>query len=170
MSQHRKHRGMRTQKLVADYMRENGWPFADSAGAGRQGVDITGTVDLAIEVKARADLSPLAWVRQAEAAAGGRLPFAVFRPNGMGETPERFLAMIRFGDLVALLRAAGYGDGLGQQERPLERDLSDFHAERVSQVPPTPDRPLGRDWVAYCDRLTREAALRAVPREDEDDE
>lgn len=110
MSQHRKHRGYRTQKIVAEYLRAHGWPFAESTGASRQGADVTGTVDIAVEVKARADLSPLAWVRQAEGAADGRLPFAVFRPNGMGEHPEQFLAMLRFGDLVQLLADAGYGD------------------------------------------------------------
>jgi hypothetical protein len=110
-TQHRKHRGMRTQLLVAQYLAGRGWPFADSAGAGRNGADITGTPDIAVEVKARTDLSPLAWVRQAEAAAGGRLPFAVFRPNGMGEHPGEFLAMLRLGDLVEVLRDAGYGSG-----------------------------------------------------------
>ena len=111
MSQHRKRRGMRSQKLVAEYLAAHGWPFAQSAGAGRNGADITGTPDIAIEVKARTDLSPLAWVRQAESAANGRLPFVAFRPNGMGEHPEDFLAMLRLGDLVQLLRDAGYGDG-----------------------------------------------------------
>lgn len=110
MSNHRKARGMRTQLLVAEYMQKHGWPFATSAGAGRSGVDILNTPDVAVEVKARTNLSPLAWVRQAEKDADGRLPLAVFRPNGMGEHPDRFLAMLRFGDLVALLRAAGYGD------------------------------------------------------------
>ena len=109
MSQHRKHRGMRTQLLVAEYLKVHGWPFAESAGPGRSGVDILGTPDIAVEVKARADLSPLAWVRQAEQVADGRLPFAVFRPNGMGEHPEDFLAMIRFGRQVELLNQAGYG-------------------------------------------------------------
>lgn len=110
MSQHRKRRGMKTQALVAELMRGRGWPFAESAGAGRSGADVTGTPDVAVEVKARAGLDPLAWVRQAEGAADGRLPFAVFRPNGMGEHPEQFLAMIRFGDLLDLLTEAGYGD------------------------------------------------------------
>ena len=55
-------------------------------------------------------------------------------------------------------------------ETPLGADLSHADAERVSQVPPTPDRPLERDWAHYCHEVTREAALRAVPREDEDDE
>lgn len=109
MSQARKRRGMRTQLLVTEYLRANGWPFAESAGAGRSGTDVLGTPDIACEVKARTDLSPLAWVRQAEAAADGRLPFVAFRPNGMGETPETFLAMLRLSDLVQLMREAGYG-------------------------------------------------------------
>ena len=109
-TQHRKARGMRTQLLVAEHLRDNGWPHATSAGSGRSGVDILGTLDVACEVKARANLDPLAWVKQAEKDADGRLPFAVFRPNGMGETPGRFVAFLRLEDLVALLRAAGYGD------------------------------------------------------------
>lgn len=110
MSQHRKARGMRTQLLVADYLKDHGWPHATSAGAGRAGVDVLNTPDIAVEVKARTDLSPLAWVRQAEKEADGRLPFAVFRPNGMGEHPGQFLAMLRLSDLVKLLQEAGYGD------------------------------------------------------------
>lgn len=109
MSQHRKHRGMRTQLLVAEHLQAHGWPFAESAGSGRAGADILGTPDIAVEVKARTELRPLAWVRQAEQAADGRLPFAVFRPNGMGEHPEQFLALIRLGELTALLNRAGYG-------------------------------------------------------------
>lgn len=111
MTNHRKARGMRTQLLVTEHMKDNGWPFATSAGAGRAGSDVLNTPDVSVEVKARANLSPLAWVKQAEDAADGRLPFVVFRPNGMGEHPEQFLAMLRFGDLIQLLREAGYGDG-----------------------------------------------------------
>ena len=109
MSQHRKSRGMRTQLLVAQYLREHGWPFAESAGSGRSGADITGTPDISVETKARSDLSPLAWVRQAEGAADGRLPLVTFRCNGQGEDASKYLAMLRLGDLVALLQAAGYG-------------------------------------------------------------
>lgn len=111
MTQHRKRRGMRTQALVADYLRTRGWPFAESAGAGRSGADITGTPDIAVEVKARTDLSPLAWARQAESAADGRLPFVVFRPNGMGEDVGQWLVMARMSDFTQVLRRAEYGDG-----------------------------------------------------------
>ena len=82
-TQSRKHRGYKTQKIVADHLAARGWPFAESAGAGRSGSDITGVPGLAIEVKARADFSPMAWVRQASLNDG--LPMVTFRPNGMGE-------------------------------------------------------------------------------------
>jgi len=36
------------------------------------------------------------------------LGFACFRLNGQGEKPEEYVAMLRLGDLVELLRAAGY--------------------------------------------------------------
>src|SRR5699024_94630 len=49
MSQNRKRRGYRTQKVVADWLRENGWPHATSTGAGRQGADVENVPDLAIE-------------------------------------------------------------------------------------------------------------------------
>ena len=110
MNQHRKHRGMRTQRLVADHLATRGWPYAESAGAGRSGADVTGTPDIAVEVKARTGFDPLAWIRQAEAASDGRLPFVVVRCNGQGEQAADYPALIRFGDLVELLNAAGYGD------------------------------------------------------------
>ena len=127
MSQARKHRGMRTQKLVAQYLADHGWPFAESAGAGRSGSDVTGTLDIAVEVKARTNLDPLGWVRQAEQAAQGRLPLAVVRCNGQGEDAGRYVAMVRFDQLVQLLREAGYGDGsiVTTTREPVETDPLD---------------------------------------------
>ena len=110
MSQHRKYRGYRTQAVVAEWFSRHGWPFAESAGAGRQGSDLTGTPDIAVEVKARADFNPLAWVRQAQSGAKGRLPFVVIRCNGQGETPDAYPVIIRLDDFTQLLRDAGYGD------------------------------------------------------------
>ena len=108
MSQHRKARGMRTQLLVADYMKAHGWPFAESTGASRQGSDVTGVPGLAVEVKARRDLAPKAWLKQAAANPG--LPFVVFRPDGVGETTvPTWPCLIRFSDLIDLLHQAGYG-------------------------------------------------------------
>lgn len=111
MSQHRKHRGYRTQKVAAEWFAARGWPYAESTGASRQGADITGTPDIAIEVKARRAFSPLEWIRQARAAADGRLPFVVFRCDGQGEqSVGEWPVLIRLEDFTRLLHEAGYGD------------------------------------------------------------
>lgn len=111
MTQHRKHRGYASQSAVATWFRTRGWPFATSAGAGRQGSDVENMPDVAVEVKARRGLDPAAWVRQAVAAADGRLPIVVFRPDGMGEKSiADWPCLIRLADLTDVLLAAGYGD------------------------------------------------------------
>lgn len=107
-SQSRKARGMRSQRVVAQWFAERGWPFAESTGAGRSGVDVTGIPGLACEVKARTELQPKAWLRQADREAG--LPFVVFRMNGVGE--ERvgeWGVMLRLDRFTELLHAAGFG-------------------------------------------------------------
>ena len=110
MSQHRKHRGYESQRIVADYLKTHGWPFAEPVGAGRPGADITGTVTLAVEVKARSGFDPAAALRQAEDAADGRLPFVVLRLNGQGPASvEEWPVVIRLGRFVEVLREAGYG-------------------------------------------------------------
>ncbi|PRX95602.1 hypothetical protein CLV72_109211 [Allonocardiopsis opalescens] len=112
MTTHRKRRGAETQRAVAAYLAENGWGYATDAGAGRGGVDILGTPGLDIEVKARRDLSLMAWLRQA-AGTGGGLPIVVHRPDGMGlASVDLWPATLHLGQLVPVLRAAGYGDPL----------------------------------------------------------
>lgn len=109
-SQHRKHRGMRTQADVAEYLQANGWPFAESAGAGRSGSDVTG-VPFDVEVKARRGLNIHALLAQLEArAAEGRLGFGVLRLDGQGPASiDRWPVVLTLADMVALLKAAGYG-------------------------------------------------------------
>lgn len=112
-TQNRKHRGLRTQLVVANYLTTHGWPYAQSTGAGRSGSDITGVPGLFVEVKARANFDPMAWLKQANASAtlAGGLPLVTFRPNGMGETTiASWPCIVRLADLVELLHAAGYGD------------------------------------------------------------
>ena len=101
---------MRTQKVVAEWFRTHGWGFAESTGAGRSGSDILGVPGLAIEVKARSDLQPQAWLRQAEGEPG--LPLVVFRLNGVGESRVgEWGVLMRLDRFTELLQEAGYGDG-----------------------------------------------------------
>lgn len=102
MANHRKHRGYRTQKVIADYLK-TWFPYADTAGAGRQGEDILNVPTLSIEVKARADFQPLAWIKQAESNANGKLPMVIMRCNGQGEDAGQYLAFARLDDLMPVL-------------------------------------------------------------------
>jgi hypothetical protein len=109
---HRRQRAWETQRAVAGYLATNGWPFATDVGAGRPGCDILGVPGISIEVKARRDFSPLAWVRQAGKQAG--VPVCVHRPDGMGPaTVAQWPVTMRLEDLVTLLRQAGYGSPIG---------------------------------------------------------
>ena len=63
-SQSRKHRGYRSQKVLAMYLAENGFPFAESTGAGRSGSDITGCIGVDWEVKARTGFNPSSAITQ----------------------------------------------------------------------------------------------------------
>ena len=111
-SQARKHRGYRSQKVLAMYLAENGFPFAESTGAGRSGSDVTGTVGIDWEVKARAGFSPGATLKQLKDRGSELdLKVAVLRLNGQGEASiGDWVALLSFEQLVGLLREAGYGD------------------------------------------------------------
>jgi hypothetical protein len=106
MSQSRKHRGFRTERVVADYLRR--WWEGAVVGRG-SGRDIL-NVPFDCEVKARTGLDVVGTLRQIEnrTKESGLLGFATFRCNGQGENAEQYVAMLRLGDLVELLRAAGY--------------------------------------------------------------
>jgi len=106
MSQSRKHRGFRTERVVAEYLRR--WWEGASVGRG-SGRDIL-NVPFDCEVKARTGLDVSGTLRQIETrtAKSGLLGFACFRLNGQGEQAENYVAMLRLGDLVELLEAAGY--------------------------------------------------------------
>jgi hypothetical protein len=102
MANHRKTRGYRTQKVIADYLKQ--WfPYADTAGAGRQGEDILNVPTISIEVKARSDFQPLAWIKQAESNAAGKLPMVIMRCNGQGEDAGQYLAFVKLKDIMPIL-------------------------------------------------------------------
>jgi hypothetical protein len=127
-SQSRKHRGYDTQRIVADYLAGNGWPYAQSTGAGRSGTDVTGTPGLHWEVKARRGLNLAADLRQA-AGHGEGLPILVIRLDGFGPVSiAEWPAVLRLGDLVRLLRQAGYGNPPGL-ELPAADTLADVYTE-----------------------------------------
>ena len=106
MSQSRKHRGCRTERVVAEYLKR--WWEGASVGRGN-GRDIL-NVPFDCEVKARTGLDIKGTLRQIEARTteSGLLGFACFRLNGQGEQPSDYVAMLRLGDLVQLLLEAGY--------------------------------------------------------------
>jgi|LauGreSuBDMM15SN_2_FD.fasta_scaffold140879_2 hypothetical protein len=107
MSQSRKHRGFRTERVVAEYLRR--WWEGASVGRG-SGRDIL-NVPFDCEVKARTGLDVKGTLRQIEdrTAKSGLLGFACFRLNGQGEHASDYVAMLRLSDLVGLLLEAGYG-------------------------------------------------------------
>jgi hypothetical protein len=120
MSQSRKHRGFRTERVVAEYLRQ--WWDAASVGRG-SGRDIL-NVPFDCEVKARTGLDVVGTLRQIESrtSESGLLGFATFRLNGQGEHAEDYVAMLRLSDLVELLLAAGYKDRKDVvQESEIER-------------------------------------------------
>jgi hypothetical protein len=101
-SQHRKHRGFRTERVVAQYL-STVWQNA-TVGRG-SGKDILG-VPFDCEVKARKAFQPLSYLAQLKArtSVSGELGFAVMRLNGQGESPEDYACIIRLEDLLPLLQ------------------------------------------------------------------
>lgn len=112
MSQSRKYRGYASQRIVAEFMAGNGWPFAESTGAGRSGTDVTGVPGIDVEVKARRNLNLPALISQmSDRRVPGVFPMAVVRPDGAGPaTVGQWPAVVPLSDLLDLLRQAGYGD------------------------------------------------------------
>jgi len=100
-----------TQHAAAAQVRGRGWPYAEAVGNGRQGVDVTGTPGLSIEVKSLTDdRRPAAMLKQAMRRAG--LALVIYRPPGYGPaTIDDWPCILRFEDVCKLLAAAEYGDG-----------------------------------------------------------
>jgi hypothetical protein len=109
-NQSRKHRGYATQRIVAEYLQEQGWKHALPVGAGRDGSDITGIDGLDIEIKARTNLDLSGLMRQLyDRKANKGMGVGVLRLNGQGEkSVEQYVAVLTLADLVYLLQASGY--------------------------------------------------------------
>ena len=146
MSDARKRRGRQSEHVVADYLRRNGFDHAEPVGAGRSGTDVTGTPGIDWEVKARRGLNLAGLLRQlGERAAQERLGVGVVRLDGQGPASvETWAAVLTLADLVALLRAAGYGtpharpdDWTDPAPRVLPDDLDGWRC--ACGVPTLPD-------------------------------
>ena len=114
----RKQRGRESERIVADYLRARGWPFAEPVGAGRPGADITGTPSLAVEVKARRELRLTEWLKQARRDPG-RVPLLVVRGDGQGPTTvHEWAAVLPLEVAVEILRDAGHGEPIDHPHTP----------------------------------------------------
>jgi hypothetical protein len=100
-TQSRKHRGYRTQRVVAEYLRA-WYPYAEPTGAGRQGSDILGT-PFDVEVKAVTKFSPLGWIKQIKERKSDKLGFVVLRCNGQGEKVEDYVVLIPMSEFMKVL-------------------------------------------------------------------
>jgi hypothetical protein len=96
----RQARGRRTQVVIAAWLRDHGWRGVRSPVGAETGQDIKGwTGDHSIEVKARADFDPLAWLKQAKKnAKPDQRPVAIIRCNGQGEDAGEYLVIRRLED------------------------------------------------------------------------
>jgi len=121
-SQARKHRGLRTERVVAQYLSQ--WWKGAAVGRGN-GKDIV-NIPIDIEVKARTSFNPMEWLRQSRKRTekSGELNVVVCRMNGQGEVVEDYLAFLKFSDLVQLLIKAGYADIQGDTVNLIPEDCS----------------------------------------------
>jgi hypothetical protein len=116
-SQARKHRGFRTERVVAEYLSTQWAGACVERGSGKDIVN----VPFDVEVKARAGFQPLAYIKQLKArtSISGELGFGVIRLNGQGEDAAEYACIIRLADLLPLL-ILKYGHLTSQ---PTEADI-----------------------------------------------
>ena len=103
-------RGLRLQNALAAYLR-HWWPLAESAGAGRNGTDVTNTPGVVWESKTARAFKPTQFTEQAKkaAAASTALPVVVYWPDGCGEkSAPAALAILPLGRLMEILEAGQY--------------------------------------------------------------
>lgn len=92
----RQNRGRRTNVVVADWLRQHGWPDAQPTWGSEPGKDAKGVHGHSVEVKARRDFNPMAWLRQAKAnAVSSERPCVILRCDGQGEASVGEFLVIR---------------------------------------------------------------------------
>lgn len=104
----RQARGRRTNVVVAAWLREHGWPGAKPTVGAEVGQDVQETGRHSVEVKARANFDPLAWMKQSRKnAQPGQRACVVLRCNSQGEQAADYLVIRRLeDDELNLLRDA----------------------------------------------------------------
>lgn len=110
MNSSRKRRGRTTELDFAEYLKQQGWTFAEATSASAPGTDITGVVGVDWELKAKKDFDPKsAMKQQAARIKEGVIPIAVLRQNGQGKTDiDNWPAVMPVKIVVQLLKEAGY--------------------------------------------------------------
>lgn len=115
-------KGTAAESALVGFLRTVGWPHAERralAGAKDKG-DVTGCIGLVFEQKAANRIDIPAWLRETEAErinAAADYGVLVIKPRGVGDTRVgQWAAVMPLGDLTRLLAAAGYGDGMPEQE------------------------------------------------------
>lgn len=99
----RKSRGMRAQVLSADFLRPI-FAWVTTVGASASGRDLKNTPGLAVEVKARRNFEPLAWLKQAwKNSDDDEMSIVIWQPDGYGPTSmKRWPYMGYLGDFRKL--------------------------------------------------------------------
>ena len=85
----RKARGMRAQVFSADFLRPI-FPWVNTVSGAASGRDLRNTPGLAVEVKARRDFDPLAWLKQSKKNSDDdEMPIVIWQPDGYGPTTTK---------------------------------------------------------------------------------
>lgn len=133
----RKARGMRTQRIIAEYLSEV-FPHCYPAGAGESGKDLRRTPGYSVEIKARTRLDIPGSLRQAASnAEPGDVPLLVARLNGQGEkNVGNFAVVMTLESLTKLIGEQSERQDQGQHE---ETGTSHLHPERQPEAGSTHD-------------------------------
>jgi Holliday junction resolvase len=115
-------KGTAAESAVVRFFQTVGWPHAERralSGSKDRG-DVTGVPGICVEVKSAVRLEIPAWLRETEAErinAAADYGVLIIKPKSIGDTRVgQWAAVMPLGDLTRLLAAAGYGDGLPEQE------------------------------------------------------
>lgn len=96
----RKARGMKAQVHAAAFLRPI-YPWVTTVSGAASGRDLKNTPGLAVEVKARRDFEPLAWLKQADRNSDeDEMPVVIWQPDGYGPATTRMWPYMGYlGDL-----------------------------------------------------------------------